>query len=71
MVDEVEDGRCNVYARFEGTSDRAVTVDVHLDTVGVEHMEGDPFDGRIEDGRVYVDAGQLTPNPRLPLCCKF
>ncbi len=53
VVDEVEDGRCNVYARFEGASDRAITVDVHLDTVGVEHMSDDPFDGRIEDGRVY------------------
>ena len=35
VVDEVLDGRCNVYARFEGTSHRAVTIDVHLDTVGV------------------------------------
>ena len=52
-VDEVIDGRCNVYARFEGNTDHAVTVDVHLDTVGVEHMQGDPFDGRIEEGRVY------------------
>ena len=52
-VDEVLDGRANVYARFEGTSDRAVTVDVHMDTVGVEHMTRDPFDGAIEDGRVY------------------
>ncbi len=52
-VHDVEDGRCNVYARFEGQSDRAIVVDVHLDTVGVEHMTDDPFDGRIEDGRVY------------------
>lgn len=52
-VDEVIDGRANVYARFEGTSDRAVTVDVHMDTVGVEHMTRDPFDGAVEGGRVY------------------
>lgn len=52
-VDEVIDGRANVYARFEGSSDRAVTVDVHMDTVGVEHMTRDPFDGAVEDGRVY------------------
>ncbi len=52
-VHEIVDGRANVYARFEGESDRVVTVDVHLDTVGVEHMTDDPFDGRIEDGRVY------------------
>ena len=53
VVDPVEDDRCNVYARFEGSSDRAVTIDVHLDTVGVEHMTDNPFDGRVEDGRVY------------------
>ncbi len=53
VLDEVEPGRPNLYARFEGRSDRVVAVDVHLDTVGVEHMDGDPFDGRIEDGRVY------------------
>lgn len=52
-VDEVVDGRANVYARFEGSTDRVVTVDVHLDTVGVEHMEGDPFSGEIRDDRVY------------------
>jgi acetylornithine deacetylase/succinyl-diaminopimelate desuccinylase-like protein len=52
-VDDIDDGRCNVYARFEGSADRTITVDVHLDTVGVEHMDGDPFDGRIADDRVY------------------
>jgi acetylornithine deacetylase/succinyl-diaminopimelate desuccinylase-like protein len=52
-VEDILDGRHNVYARFEGESDHAITVDVHLDTVGVEHMTVDPFDGRIEDGRVY------------------
>ena len=52
-LDEVEPDRPNVYARFPGRSDRVVAVDVHLDTVGVEHMEGDPFDGRVADGRVY------------------
>lgn len=52
-MDEVEPGRPNVYAEFPGNSDRVVAVDVHLDTVGVEHMEGDPFDGRVDDGRVY------------------
>ena len=47
------DGRENVYARFEGQTDRTIVVDVHMDTVGVEHMTDPPFDGRIEDGRVY------------------
>lgn len=52
-LDAVEPDRPNLYARFPGRTDRVVAVDVHLDTVGVEHMEGDPFDGRVADGRVY------------------
>jgi acetylornithine deacetylase/succinyl-diaminopimelate desuccinylase-like protein len=28
-------------------------LDVHTDTVTVEHMTDDPFDGRVEDGRVW------------------
>ncbi len=52
-LDDALPGRPNVYARFDGSSDRAVAIDVHLDTVGVEHMTDDPFDGRIENGRVY------------------
>lgn len=53
VLDDVEPGRPNVYARFPGRTDRVVAIDVHLDTVGVEHMEGNPFDGRVADGRVY------------------
>ncbi|MEL7156495.1 MAG: hypothetical protein AAFN30_07845, partial [Actinomycetota bacterium] len=45
-VDEVEPGRPNVYAAFDGGHDRTIAIDVHLDTVGVEHMTDDPFDGR-------------------------
>ncbi len=45
--------RPNVYGIWRGTSDRWIAVDVHLDTVGVEQMTGDPFSGRIADGRVY------------------
>ncbi len=52
-LEVVLDDRPNVYASFEGTSDHTVAIDVHLDTVGIEHMTDDPFDGRIEDGRVY------------------
>lgn len=53
VVDHVEDGRNNVYAHFAGTTEQVITVDVHLDTVGVEHMTVDPFDGRVEDDRVW------------------
>ena len=52
LVDVVE-GRPNVYGIWEGTSDKWVVLDVHTDTVTVEHCTGDPFDGRIADGRVY------------------
>ncbi len=46
-------GRPNVYGIWRGASSRWLAVDVHTDTVGVEHMIGDPFDGRVEQGRVY------------------
>ncbi|MEM8925408.1 MAG: M20/M25/M40 family metallo-hydrolase [Actinomycetota bacterium] len=52
-LDEVEPGRPNVYAHFDAGAERTLAVDVHLDTVGVEHMTDDPFDGRLADGRVY------------------
>lgn len=52
-VDEVEPGRPNVYAAFDGGYDRTIAVDVHLDTVGVEHMTDEPFDGRHAEGKVY------------------
>jgi len=53
VLDDIIDGRSNVYARFPGETDKVMTVDVHLDTVGVEHMTDDPFDGRIEADRVW------------------
>ena len=52
-LDEVLDGRPNVYGWFPGRSDRLVVIDVHTDTVTVEHMTDPPFDGRIEDGHVW------------------
>ncbi|MDH3294634.1 MAG: M20/M25/M40 family metallo-hydrolase, partial [Acidimicrobiia bacterium] len=63
-LEEVLPGRPNVYCLFPGSghdgpqdggsaSPMTVCIDVHLDTVGVEHMTDDPFDGRIDHGRVY------------------
>ncbi|MBK8025849.1 MAG: M20/M25/M40 family metallo-hydrolase [Chloroflexi bacterium] len=51
--EEVFPGRPNVYGVWRGAGDRWLAVDAHLDTVSVETMEGDPFDGRVADGRVY------------------
>lgn len=53
VLDEVLPGRPNVYARYRGRSGRLVVIDVHTDTVTVEHMKDPPFDGRIEDGSVW------------------
>ncbi len=59
-LDEVIEGRPNVYCHFQGSRSRqgqtpphTVCVDVHLDTVGVEHMPDDPFDARPTDERVH------------------
>ncbi len=52
-AEDVYPGRPNVYGIWSGAGERWLAVDVHLDTVGVETMEGDPFDGRVADGRVY------------------
>lgn len=52
-VEEVLPNRPNVYAILPGRSDRWLAVEVHTDTVGVEQMSGDPFDGAVRNGRVY------------------
>jgi acetylornithine deacetylase/succinyl-diaminopimelate desuccinylase-like protein len=52
-VDEVYPGRPNVYGIWQGQGTCWAAVDVHTDTVGVEQMTGDPFDGAIRDGRVW------------------
>src|SRR5687767_3149319 len=51
--DEVLPGRPNVYGLWRGRSEGWLAVDVHLDTVSVEQMSGNPFSGEIRDGRVY------------------
>lgn len=53
MLEEVLPRRPNLYALWPGQSSRLRAADVHLDTVGVEQMHGDPFSGHIADGRVY------------------
>lgn len=52
-TETVHPNRPNVYGLWRGDADRWLAVDVHLDTVSVELMTGDPFSGRIADGRVY------------------
>ncbi|MGA0035202.1 MAG: M20/M25/M40 family metallo-hydrolase [Ilumatobacteraceae bacterium] len=52
-LDNVVDDRPNLIAKFEGERPDTVVIDVHLDTVAVSHMTDDPFDGRVENDRVY------------------
>lgn len=53
VVHEVVGERPNVYAIFPGRTKRLVVLDVHTDTVSVEHMTDPPFDGRIENDAVW------------------
>ncbi len=52
-LDNVLDDRPNLIATFEGERPEALVIDVHLDTVAIDHMTDDPFDGRVENDRVY------------------
>jgi len=53
FVDEVLPRRPNVYGIWRGRAPGWAALDVHVDTVGVEQMAGDPFSGDVRDGRVY------------------
>jgi acetylornithine deacetylase/succinyl-diaminopimelate desuccinylase family protein len=51
---EVEPGRCNVVARYEGNPNRPVVMlDAHQDTVPVEGMVIPPFEPSERNGRIY------------------
>jgi acetylornithine deacetylase/succinyl-diaminopimelate desuccinylase-like protein len=52
-TEEVLPGRPNVYGIWHGRTDRWAALDVHMDTAGVEQMDGDPFSGEVRNGRVY------------------
>jgi succinyl-diaminopimelate desuccinylase len=53
LSEDVYPDRPSIYGLWRGHSAQWMAVDVHLDTVGVEQMIGDPFGGEIRDGRVY------------------
>src|SRR5580704_2103595 len=53
FIEDILPGRPSVYGIWRGSDPRWLAIDVHTDTVGVETMQGDPFDGRIDNGRVY------------------
>lgn len=52
--DEILPGRENVMVRLAGSdSSRAIVLEAHMDTVSVDGMSIDPFDPRMEEGRMY------------------
>lgn len=52
--DEIAPGRVNVIGRLKGVgSGRALLLNGHLDTVGVEGMTIDPFGAEVRAGRLY------------------
>jgi succinyl-diaminopimelate desuccinylase len=61
-------GRENLYAVFTGRADPArwAALDVHVDTVGVEQMTGDPFSGELREGRVW---GRGAVDTKASLAC--
>lgn len=67
---QVLPGRQNVFGLFTGQSQKWLGVDIHMDTVGVEQMQGDPFDGRIENDRVY-GRGSVDTKATLAVCLEL
>lgn len=65
--EQVLPNRPNIYGIWRGESDHWVAIDVHTDTVGVEQMPGNPFDGRVADGRVY-GRGATDTKATLGVC---
>ena len=53
LSEDVYPERPSIYGIWRGRSEQWMAVDVHLDTVGVEQMIGDPYSGEIRDGRVH------------------
>ncbi|HBX70610.1 MAG TPA: acetylornithine deacetylase [Chloroflexi bacterium] len=56
---EIEPGRVNVVGILKGTGGgKALLLNAHMDTVGVEGMLGDPFGAEIREGRLYGRGAQ-------------
>lgn len=53
QTQKVYPNRSNVYGIWRGQTKRWAALDIHMDTVTVEQMTGEPFSGHIADGRVY------------------
>jgi acetylornithine deacetylase len=53
QLEEAAAGRPNVVASVGGGDGPALVLCAHLDTVSAAGMAGDPYDARVEDGRLY------------------
>ncbi len=52
-LQQVERGRPNVVARIGKSGGRALLLNGHLDTVGVDGMTHEPWDAEVRDGRLF------------------
>ena len=51
---DVEPGRTNIVGVLQGTGGgKSLMLNGHIDTVGADYMTIDPFDPKVEDGRLY------------------
>ena len=58
-IHEIKPGRVNVIGVLKGVGDgRSLLLNAHMDTVGVEGMEIDPFGAEVHDGRLYGRGSQ-------------
>lgn len=73
------DGRCNVYATFEGTSDRSMLFNGHIDTMPVgerAQWDSEPHTPTLREGRLYglgvcdMKAGLVAPAMAVDLLAK-
>jgi acetylornithine deacetylase len=56
---EIAPGRVNVVGVLKGSGGgKSLLLNAHLDTVGVEGMTIDPFEGKLREGRVYGRGAQ-------------
>jgi succinyl-diaminopimelate desuccinylase len=53
ILDEVLPGRSNVVCFINGKDRRGLCLESHMDTVSIKHMDIDPLNPIIKDGRMY------------------
>jgi len=67
LVQSVEQERHNVIGVLRGSFNENVLFEAHMDTVQVQGMTIDPFEGLIQNGRLY-GPGHVMRKDHLRLC---